>query len=54
MILRINITASFEQRGLDACWTPPSVVRALAHYEHLPQWILDLACVPPCITRMND
>jgi hypothetical protein len=44
MNLRINSTASFEERGLNACWTPPLVVRALAHYEHLPQWILDPAC----------
>jgi hypothetical protein len=41
MKLRINSTASFDERSLDACWTPPSVVRPLAHYEHLPQWILD-------------
>ena len=42
-MLRINSTRTHEERGADPNQTPPAVVRALAHHEHLPQWILDPA-----------
>jgi len=40
----INMSRTLEERGLDPCWTPAPVTRALANVENLPARIMDPCC----------
>ena len=49
--MRINSSCSYNERGLDAYWTPVEAVKSLIAIESLPTHIWEPACGDGAIVK---